>query len=128
MVVFGLVSAIFLGVASFVFGTMGSVFAGVVVCLAAFFSLGDSADAGDTGGTHFYLEEEDVESRAADADALDAAGEEQDSSLYDEVAGQDTTGQLQRDVDALFPDADAGTKANMGYDLMNSGTKFGDKY
>ena len=52
----------------------------------------------------------------------------EDRSLYDAVTAQDASGKLRRDVDRMLPDADDGTKANAAYDLLNDGTKFGNKY
>ena len=42
---------------------------------------------------------------------------------HDEIAAMDPSGELRRDVDALLPGADEGTKAAAAYDLMNDGVK-----
>ena len=42
---------------------------------------------------------------------------------HDEIAAMDPSGDLRRDVDALLPGADEGTKAAAAYDLMNAGVK-----
>ncbi len=43
----------------------------------------------------------------------------QRNSAYDEITGLDSRGQLRRDVDKMFPDADEESKANIAYDLLN---------
>ena len=45
------------------------------------------------------------------------------SLSHDEIAAMDSSGELRRDIDALLPGADEGTKAAAAYDLMNAGVK-----
>ena len=48
-------------------------------------------------------------------------------SAYDEIAAMDPSGELRRDVDALLPGEDEGTKAVAAYDLMNDGMGYHDR-
>ena len=117
------IGALVIVLAGFFFGLKGFLCAAAIVIVFVIVS-----ELDDSPEERQQLREHILRTGEEDRRFMQAARQrEAQRSLYDDVTAQDPTGKLRRDVDHLLPDADEDTKANAAYDLMNDGTKFGDK-
>ena len=98
-----------------------SIFIALIIFLVIFFiaffkfmDVGSSAPAG--ADNQQRLEEQDHQELEEPSQEMDCQAEE---NLYDELSSLDESGQTRDELDRIYPDLDADTKANMMHDLYN---------
>lgn len=98
-----------------------SIFIALIIFLVIFFiaffkfmDVGSSASAGaDESQRREVRDSQELEEPSQE---MDCQAEE---SLYDELSSLDESGQTRDELDRIYPDLDADTKANMMHDLYN---------